>query len=147
MNYKYAAELAALPLTVVQCPCQEATARTGRAYRLVSLPADGEQNFLPQTLVMKVPRKIKVITPNLTEPEVRRIENNRCDDWAISLHTDPAPSRTTCKKFKLPYTHIAEIQLENEHGVCTPLDQNQHFNLHEAAGVDLRTAITDVQPL
>lgn len=148
MTYKYAAELAALPLTTVQCPCREASSRTGRVYRLVWLPENDEINFVPRTLVPGVPRKIKVVAPSLATAEAKKIEDEICNDWAISLHTDPAASRKLCRLFKkLPYTHVAEIQLENEHGLCTPLDQNQHFNLHEAAGVDLRTAITSVQSL
>lgn len=148
MTYKYANQLAALDLTSVQCPCHRAAPHSGLVYRLIWQPATDEINFVPRTLVPGVKRKIKTVTSELTEQQTIKAEDEACNDWAISLHTDPTASRLVCKKFKsLPYTHIAEIELAEEHGMCTPPDNHQHLNLHEAVGTDLASAIIQVQPL
>lgn len=148
MNYKYSSQIAALALTQVQCPCQDAAPRSGPAYRLVEQPANDEKNFVPRTLVPGVKRIIKTITPTLSKQEIQKIEDGICNDWGISLHTNPEASRLVCRKYKkLPYTHVAELELKPAYGVCTPVDPTNHFNLHEAVGVDLCAAITQVQPL
>lgn len=148
MKYKYAHNLDSLEMTLVKCPCQVAAPRTGLAYRLIWQPADDQVNFIPRPLVPGVPRRIKIATQSLTEAQLKAAENEACDEWAISLYEDPAAARKLCKVFKkLTYTHLAEIAVRPEHGVCTPPDQHTHFNLHEAVDADLSHAIVQVQPL
>ena len=148
MQYKYASQLNVLTLKLTQCPCQAATPRTDVAYRLAWQPAEDAKNFIPRPLVPGVKRRIETNARPLTETEAKKLEDEACDEWAISLHTNPTASRWVMKRYPiLGYTDVVEIKLSEQLGTCTPTDHHQHFNLHETAGTDLRAAITQVQPL
>lgn len=152
MPYKYQAQLDALTLTKVVCPCRKAHPREGVAYRFAHLPADNPANYLPRPLEGAPPPRRINIEVSASDEQIIEAETTMCDLWGISLFETPEAAhqlfRAINKKRQLlSHTHIAELTLTPADGNCTPSDRNQHFNLHEAENVCLSRNVRKALPI
>jgi hypothetical protein len=152
MPYKYQAQLDAIPLTKVLCPCQKASPREGVAYRFAHLPAANPANFLPRPLEGAPPPRRINITPSSTKEEIIEAETTLCDLWGISLFETPEAATQLFKAINrkrqlLTQTHIAELTLSPADGDCTPVDRNRHFNLHESEDACLSNNVRKALPI
>jgi hypothetical protein len=150
MPYKYQRYFDNLALQHVLCPCEGAIGRDCIAFRLVRLPATDPTNFVPRPLEPNVPpRKIKVFAADASEEEIMKAEMERCNEWGISLFENPYAASRVAQMFPKAFTlhtHIAELQLIPDDGVCTPTDSKQHFNLHEETTANLGNRVLRALP-
>jgi hypothetical protein len=152
MSYKYQAQLDALTLTKVVCPCRRARPREGVVYRFAHLPADNPANYLPRPLEGAPPPRRINIEAGATDDQIIDAETTLCDLWGISLFETPEDARRVFrainkKRQLLTHTHIAELVLTPADGNCTPSDKNRHFNLHEAENVCLSENVLKALPI
>lgn len=149
MLYKYQARIDLLRLTTIECPCVVAEPRQTLAYRLVRLPANGLNNFVPRPLEPGVPSRNISIPSDNTFESIRRVELENLNEWGISLFEDIDAARRLAKKYRRAFeqhTHVARVQIECFDGVCTPTDFNNHYNLHEAYNADLASQVQGAFP-
>lgn len=118
------------------------------AYRLVRIPANSPDNFLPRPLEPGVPPRNIAVPTDSNPVNIRIADLENLNEWGISLFENPDAARRLAKMFKRAFqhhTHVAEVQINTVDGVCTSTDINKHFNLHESytatLGVQVRSAL------
>jgi hypothetical protein len=138
-KFKYAAQLEQLPIL---CPAQNASEVNATAYRWVHNPIS-QNCFLPQAL--RNPRRL----------HAAKDAEERCSCWALSLHGTLNASVEAFQGMERSFKNarkifggwVAKGHLTSSHGVCTPADHNNHFDLHEYKGASVAAAFSAQQSI
>jgi hypothetical protein len=126
--YKYQSYLD----TMNNCPPQVCEHRELTAFRFVSANVKEKENFLPP--LIKTPQRI--IPGN----------DKRCDGYGLSFFASVSQAasfyaslQNTVKNIHISIgTHIAEGNLKPTDGVCTKVNSQGHFTLHEYSNANLK---------
>ncbi len=141
-SFAYTAPLAELTDNGVQCPPFGASALTLTAWRWVAHPITA-QCFHPVAL-RNPPRLLREDTPSKV-----------CSCWGLSMYLTYDQSVVAFKhverSFKMARKklgdHVACISITPAHGVCSPVDNHGHFDLHPYAMANLNASVTSVGPI
>lgn len=130
-KYKYEPDLLLIDPALQVCPPASAKECYLDAFRWVSNPMV-DRNFLP---------------PGKLRPQrMNRPSGQSCGLLALSFHTTLSNSiqafNALEKSFKNARRelggHVARGQVAPQHGRCTPINRNGHFDLHEYTEIKLR---------
>ena len=138
MSYKYSTDTTSLTESDGSSCFTSYIEKDIEAFRWAFDPINDVKNFIPQA----------------KDPE-NSSSRKRCSGWALSFHS----TEDACKevweylinnrhnKYKKFGSHIAKGLISKSDGKCSEIDNNQHFNLIEYAGVDLKNKFTIIKKL
>jgi hypothetical protein len=136
--YKYAADIAA----IADCPPKAYAPVDRTAFRFVfEDDANKHKSYLPN----------KKVKPTRTFKD----DVEHCTLWTISMFVTKEEAEKFYKDLIKKYpkikaalgTHVAEVQITAAHGICSEVDADGHFEMHEFANVDLATVGKTIGPL
>lgn len=137
MVLAYQADIDVLKEQGIQCPPADATPVTKTAWRWVFNPIS-EACICPQAV--RNPRRLI---------QAKDVET-KCSCWALSMHESlkasisafQAVERMFPRARKILGNHIATVNILPEHGLCTSIDCNGHFDFHPYATADVAGILT-----
>jgi hypothetical protein len=132
VKFKHVDKLTQNHLAGKSCPPSDAVPVVLQAYRWVKSPVSGDC-FVPQAI--------------RNPPRLLRAKNklDKCSCWGLSLHNSLNASKKAFQSLESSFPNIrknlggwiAEGKIEKVSGVCTPIDGNGHFDLHEYELADI----------
>lgn len=132
LKLKYHDEIKSNSLT--DCPPKDALSKDIEAYRFVNEPITNAdfQNYMS---LGKIRRGTEA-------------SHHTCARFGLSMFAsiDGAKSsyKTIPNKNTFKYTHIAKGNIGKGHGICTSINNRDHFTLHEFTGVKLEESFNIV---
>ncbi len=131
MVLAYQNEVAQIAAGVDQCPPASAVGVNREAWRWVA-GSPSRECFLPQA-VKNPPRFLRAAD-----------SEEKCSCWALSMHASYAGSVTAFQHLESHFRrarkifggYVARADLTPQDGLCTPVDERQHFDFHPYASYD-----------
>lgn len=127
---------------LISCPPTNSKNREMEAYRYTFDQISNPENFKPQ--IIKKPARFN-----------DRTDLEKCSGFGISLYEDEQKavdfyselSKTISNIKKLVGSHLAKGKLATNDGVCTDVDAQGHFDLHEYENTNLSQKFSIIKAL